>query len=127
MYVLLVDDEAELASALAERLQLRGIDADWVTGGDEALERAGAKCYDLAVLDIKMPKIGGLELKSRLQVICPQMKFIFLTGYGAEKDFNETAGPVGEACCLFKPVDIQMLIARMQDLLFERGGTDDRD
>ena len=69
MRVLLVDDEADLASALAERLDMRGIEADWVDSGQEALERVAQSRYDLAVLDLRMPKIGGLELKARMQAL----------------------------------------------------------
>lgn len=122
MYVLLVDDEEELASALAERLSMRGIEADWVTSGEEALQRVKTRKYDLAVLDMKMPKIGGLELKTLLQAECPELKFIFVTGYGSEKDFKEVVSQSGEACYLVKPVDIQLLVQRMQDLIKGSGG-----
>ncbi len=123
MRVLLVDDEADLASALAERLDMRGIDAEWVTTGSEAMARAAAKKYDLAVLDVKMPKIGGLALKEELQKIDAQMKFIFLTGYGSEKDFEKISCDAGEACYMIKPVDIQDLVGLMQKLTQSRGET----
>ena len=60
MRVLLVDDEEELVSALAERLLLRDIEVEWFTTGSAALERVESGCFDLAVLDMKMPKISGL-------------------------------------------------------------------
>lgn len=116
MRVLLVDDEADLASALAERLDMRGIEADWVNSGQEALERAAESRYDLAVLDLKMPKIGGLELKARMQALYPHMRFIFLTGYGSEKDFQTVACESGEQCYLVKPVEIEDLIRLMREL-----------
>jgi len=122
MRVLLVDDESDLTSALAERLDMRGIDADWVSTGQEALARAAAGHYDLAVLDLKMPKIGGLELKARMQALYPHMKFIFLTGYGSEKDFEAVAGESGEKCYLVKPVEIEDLIRLMNDLIKKSGG-----
>lgn len=116
MDVLLVDDEEELASALAERLNMRGIDTDWVTTGDEALQKVASKHYDLAVLDMKMPNISGLELKAQLQARVPGLQFIFVTGYGSEKDFEQVACQSGEACYLVKPVDIKLLIQRMHEL-----------
>jgi DNA-binding response OmpR family regulator len=122
MRVLLVDDESDLASALAERLDMRGIEADWVSSGQEALARAAAGHYDLAVLDLKMPKIGGLELKVRMQALYPHMKFIFLTGYGSEKDFEAVACQAGEKCYLVKPVEIEDLIRLMNDLTKKSGG-----
>ena len=122
MRVLLVDDEADLASALAERLDMRGIEADWATTAQEALERAGSAHYDLAVLDVKMPKVGGLELRKQLHANYPQMKFIFLTGYGSEREFQQAACEAGEACYLVKPIDIQELIDRMNELVAQDGG-----
>ncbi len=122
MNILIVDDEEELASALAERLNMRGIKAQWVTTGDQALQQIASRRYDLAVLDMKMPGIDGLELKARLQWESPRLKFIFVTGYGSEKDFEAVACQAGEACYLVKPVDIQLLIQRMRALLEEPGG-----
>lgn len=122
MRVLLVDDEEELASALAERLNMRDIETDWVTTGEEALQKVDATAYDLAVLDMKMPRIGGLELKAMLQKRCPRLKFIFVTGYVSEMDFEEVACQAGEECYLVKPVDIKLLIERMNDLLGPEGG-----
>jgi len=122
MHVLLVDDEEELASALAERLNMRDIETDWVTTGEEALEKVQSTTYDLAVLDLKMPKIGGLELKALLQERSPELKCIFVTGYVSERDFEEVACQAGEECYLVKPVDIKLLIERMQDLMGGPGG-----
>ncbi len=122
MRILLVDDEQELSSALAERLNMRGIDTDWVTTGDEALRKAEAVRYDLAVLDMRMPMMSGMELKALLQARDPNLKFIFVTGYGSEKDFEAVACQAGEACYLVKPVDINLLIERMHDLLDGPGG-----
>ena len=126
MRVLLVDDEVDLASALAERLDLRGIEADWVTTAEAALEKAGAVEYDLAVLDVKMPKVGGLELRERLRRLYPQMKFIFLTGYGSEIEFKKASCQEGESCYLVKPADIGDLIQRMKDLLAHGDGGGDQ-
>ncbi|MGD8336531.1 MAG: response regulator [Desulfobacterales bacterium] len=123
MRVLLVDDEEELVSALAERLLMRDIDAEWFTTGTDALQRVEAGCFDLAVLDMKMPKISGLALREKLLAKCPAMKFIFLTGYGSEQDFASATTQVGTADYLVKPVDIEVLLGRMHELLDnERGG-----
>ena len=117
MHVLLVDDEEELTSALAERLNMRNIKTDWATSGEQALQKVSENTYDLAVLDMKMPGISGLELKALLQERSPGLKFIFVTGYVSEMDFEEVACQAGEECYLVKPVDITLLIERMNDLL----------
>jgi DNA-binding response OmpR family regulator len=124
MRVLLVDDEKEFVSTLAERLTLRGIDVEWTTGGHEALKLAEAGCFDVAILDVKMPAMGGLKLKGKLQEACPNMRFLFLTGYGAEKDFRAVSSQVGEDFCLVKPVDIDDLIGKIMAAFQGKEGTE---
>jgi len=121
MRVLLVDDEEQLVSTLAERLELRGIAAEWVTSSAAALERVQSEPFDLAVLDVKIPKISGLELKKRLQVIDPKMKFIFMTGHGSEDDFKIGAAEAGKDFYLVKPVKIEALIEKMNEVMKQRG------
>jgi DNA-binding response OmpR family regulator len=122
MKVLLVDDEKELVSTLAERLSLRGIHADWAASGEDALELAEAMAYDIAVLDVKLPRISGLDLKKRLQLKSPHTKFIFVTGHGSEDDFKVGSAEAGEGYYLVKPVNIEGLIEKMNDILKDTGG-----
>ena len=113
MNVLLVDDEEELVVTLAERLSIRDIDADWALSGEDALRMAADKHYDLAVLDMKMPKMNGLQLKVELHKRFQAMRFIFLTGHGSEEDFEAGASEAGDEYYLIKPVNIQELVAKM--------------
>jgi CheY-like chemotaxis protein len=109
MKVLLVDDEQKFALMLAKRLELRGVEIEVFFSGDKALDvvREG-KRFDVAVLDVKMPGIGGIELRRRLGVLDPRMKYVFLTGHGSESDYlvgaNEADG------YLPKPLKIEALI-----------------
>ena len=119
MRVLLVDDEEELVSALAERLSLRGIDADWVSTCHDALARVESQTFDIAVLDVKMPKMSGFELKERLHKKFPHMKFIFVTGHGSEADYETGAVEGGQDYYLVKPVKIELLIEKMKQILGE--------
>ncbi len=116
MRVLLVDDEEELVSALAERLNLRGVEAEWTTNGKAALQKAETERFDIAVLDIKMPKINGLELRDRLMKKYPHMKFIFLTGYGSEIDYLSVTEEDGDLIYLMKPIEIDILIDKIKQL-----------
>jgi len=117
MKVLLVDDEIELVSTLAERLSLRGIDVQWATTGADALTKAEHQLFDVAVLDVKMPKISGLALKEKLIKKYPKMKFIFCTGYGSEEDFGVISKQVGEEYYLVKPLDIEILVEKIKTVL----------
>lgn len=115
--VLLVDDEEELVSTMAERLALRGIDADWVTSCENALEKLETEKYDIAVLDVKIPRISGIELGQRLKEKDPGMKFIFITGHGSDDDFKAGSAEAGPGYYLVKPVDIEYLIKKMHEVL----------
>jgi DNA-binding response OmpR family regulator len=117
MKVLLVDDEHELVSTLAERLSLRGIQADWAISGEEAMRLAEKNPYDVAVLDVKIPGISGLELKRKLHSQRPDLKFIFMTGHGSEEDFRSCSAETADGCYLVKPVNIEDLIQKMNELM----------
>ena len=117
MRILLVDDEEELVTTMAERLSLRGIAADWVTSGEEALLQAEKETYDLAVLDVKIPRMSGLKLQAKLKEKCPGMKFIFVTGHGSEDDFKAGTAEAGAGYYLVKPVNIEALINKMKEAL----------
>jgi DNA-binding response OmpR family regulator len=115
--VLLVDDEIELVSTLAERLTIRGFEAKWTNTSADALKQVESEPFDVAVLDLKMPKTCGLDLKKVLCKKYPEMKFIFLTGYGSEEDFRVISDQIGAEFYLVKPVDIDVLIEKIKMVL----------
>lgn len=123
MRILLVDDEEELVSTLAERLTLRGIDADWAASGEEALALAAQYKYDVAVIDLKMPRISGIDLKKQLAVDHPRLQFIFMSGHGSASTFRSGVDEVGGVdYFLFKPVDINQLLSRVKELVERASG-----
>ena len=115
MKVLLVDDERKFATMLAKRLALRGIDIDYVYTGEEAIVKAGTQRYDVAILDVKMPGIGGIELEQKLKELDPCIKIIFLTGHGSKIDFE--AGSAKAECYLAKPIQIEQLILILREAI----------
>ncbi len=114
MKILLVDDEKKFVMMLAKRLALRGIDVDYAFTGDEALTKVKNNIYDVAILDVKMPGIGGIQLARKLKALVPGMKSIFLTGHGSEADF--TAGSAEAAYYLAKPLKIEELIETLHNV-----------
>jgi DNA-binding response OmpR family regulator len=109
MRVLIVDDEAELVSALAERLRLRGFDATGATSGDEALAQLAAAPCDVVVLDVKMPVLGGLEVLRRIKERHPALPVVLLTGHGSTHDADRGM-QLGAFDYLMKPVSINDLV-----------------
>jgi DNA-binding NtrC family response regulator len=112
--VLLVDDEEELVAAIAERLDLRGIGADYVTNGQAAIEKCRDKDYDLVVLDMKMPGLSGLETLEILAGEHLGMPFIMLSGHNEVRECQDTGS--SKVCFLVKPAKIDELLDTINEL-----------
>jgi len=113
MKVLLVDDEHEFVSTLAERLLMRGIEADDVTSGKDAILKATERSYDVVVLDLKMAGMGGIETMEKIRKIRPEAGFIILTGHGDRQE-HEKALSAGARFHLIKPLNIEVLIEKIK-------------
>lgn len=114
MRVLLVDDETEFVTTLAERLNLRQIQADIATDGESALRAIQSSPPDVLVLDLKMPGMSGLDLMREARALFPDMNVILLTGHGSTKEGIEGMN-MGAFDYMMKPVDIEALIRKMKD------------
>jgi DNA-binding response OmpR family regulator len=115
MKVLLVDDEVKFTVMLSKRLALRGIETDYVHTGEDALERVGQNRYDVAILDMKMPGISGIELQRRLLKVDPDLKVCFLTGHGSRSDFE--VGSAEAAWYMSKPLQIEELVRILEEVV----------
>lgn len=111
--VLLVDDEEDLSSVLAERLEIRGFAAVGVISSDEALKLIEQRKFDVVVVDVKMPGIGGLELMRRIKKSNPDTQVILFTGHGSHKE-GEQGISEGAFDCLIKPIKIEDLALKIE-------------
>ena len=111
--VLVVDDEDELVRALVERIRLRGIEADGVVSGREAIAAVEREPYDVAVVDVKMPGLGGLKVAEALRGRLPALEIIFLTGHGSEEDAEE-GRRLGAFDYVMKPVSLDALLRSLR-------------
>jgi DNA-binding response OmpR family regulator len=111
--VLIVDDEAELVTALTDRLNLRGFHAQGVTTGQEALTYLDNHPCDVVLLDVKMPGLGGLEVIQRIRSRWMSLEVVLLTGHGSAKDVEEGMA-LGAFDYLMKPVRIDDLVRVLQ-------------
>ncbi len=112
--VLLVDDEREFVTTLAERLEIREITASVAFDGSEAMKLLEEKDFDVIVLDVRMPGFSGLELLKRIKAKLPGVPVILLTGHSATRDGIEGMR-LGAFDYMVKPVDIDVLVKRMQE------------
>ena len=114
--VLLVDDEEDFVSTLAERLGLRGIQAVFATEGEQALRLLEAETPQVVLLDVMMPGLGGLEVLKRIKARWTQLPVILLTGHGAKKEGDEGMR-MGAFAYLMKPVQIEELILKIHEAI----------
>ncbi len=78
--ILITDDEAGLRESLRDLLTIEGYDVTVTTNGVEAINKLQTDQFDVALLDIKMPKIDGFEVLRYIQQNCPFTQPIMLTG-----------------------------------------------
>jgi two-component system response regulator HydG len=81
--ILIVDDETVVRDSLGKWFSSEGYEAQPVAGGREALKSIQDKEYDVALLDIKMPGMDGMELQARLKEADPELAVIIMTGYAS--------------------------------------------
>ncbi len=110
--MLLVDDEVEFVSTLAERLILRGFDVQTEFGGEGALRRMESDTPQVVVLDRMMPGMGGMEVLEFIKTHYPGVPVILLTGQGPTDKGMEGIRS-GAFDFLMKPVSIQELIEKI--------------
>lgn len=107
-HILIVDDELPVRLTVRELLRRAGYDAAAVASGEEALELVRVQPVDLALIDLVMPGIGGLDLMRRLQEVAPDTVVIVLTARGSMETAIESLR-LGAHDYLTKPCDDQLL------------------
>jgi AmiR/NasT family two-component response regulator len=111
--VIIAEDEAIVRRDLREMLELEGYEVVADVGrGDEALEAIRALKPDLAVLDIKMPGLDGMEVARRLQAEAP-VAVVVLTAF-SQRTLVEEARDAGVMAYLVKPFQARELVAALE-------------
>ncbi len=81
--LLVVDDDPDFRGTVVRRFMRRGYQVQEASDGNEALDLAQRHSFDVAIVDMVMPGMGGLELLSRLKAQSPETEVILLTGQGS--------------------------------------------
>jgi DNA-binding response OmpR family regulator len=114
--LLLVDDEVGYLEVLSKRLSRRGFEVTAARSGAEAIRALRDRDFDLAVVDLKMEDIDGIELLKILRQMLPGLKVIMLTGHGSERAARDGLSQ-GAFDYLMKPVDLELLVERIRAAL----------
>jgi two-component system response regulator RegA len=110
--VLLVDDDEVFCSRLARALTDRGFDVRTAGDGAAAMAHAEADPPELAVVDLKMPGVPGLDVVRGLRALEPATRIVVLTGYGSIATAVE-AMKLGATHYLPKPADADQVLAAL--------------
>ncbi len=111
--VMLVDDEQEFATTLAERLRMRGLDTVTAFDGEDALKMIPSEKPDVVILDIMMPGMSGIQVLGKITELSPGTPVILLTGIGSTTE-GIAGMKNGAVDYLMKPLQIEELIEKIR-------------
>ena len=111
--LLLVDDEVHYLEVLKKRLDKRGILVTTASSGSEAIRVLRSNEFDVAVVDLKMDDMDGIEVLRVFKKMDSQLAVIILTGHGSEQAAREGIAS-GAYDYLTKPCELDELLAKIQ-------------
>ena len=120
MRVLLIEDDRMVGNAVEQALKDAAYAVDWVTDGETAIQAARSEAYELALLDLGLPKADGREVLRRLRSLGRKVPVIIVTARDGVDDRIEGLD-LGADDYLIKPFEIRELLARMRAVLRREG------
>ncbi|MCL6667174.1 response regulator [Streptomyces panaciradicis] len=116
--ILIVDDHEDTLYALESALAPLGYQLGRATSGDEALKQVLRGQVGLLVLDVRMPRVGGLEVVRYMRRVeqTQHIPVVLVTGFGSDHELTSAAFGLGVADLVMKPVDPWVLRTKVRYL-----------
>lgn len=114
--LIIIDDEKSIRDALRDILEYEGYEVDEAKDGEEGLELVKQNSYDVALCDIKMPKMDGLELLLKAAELGKGTQFIMISAYGNIENAVE-ATKRGAFDFIIKPPDLNRLLVTVRNAI----------
>lgn len=121
MRLLLVEDDAMIGEAIREGLRREGFTVDWVYDGESASQVLRTEAFDLLLLDLGLPRKGGLEVLTAARAHGHELPVLIITARDAVTDRVQGLD-AGADDYLVKPFDLDELAARIRALLRRKSG-----
>jgi len=118
--ILAIDDEKNIRHLLRNELTPEGFEVQTAKTGEEGLKLLGEQRFDLVLLDIRLPKMDGIEVLRRLKQKAPGTEVIMITGYGDIKTAVESM-KLGARDYITKPFKLSELIALISQFISPNG------
>jgi DNA-binding NtrC family response regulator len=117
--LLLIDDEKDFVNILAKRFKHRNIDVTKAFSGTEAIQALRENEFDVAVLDLKMEDMDGIEVLKIFKIMDPRLAVIMLTGHGSAES-AEQGLKLGAFDYLSKPCELEDLVQKIMQAFAQR-------
>ncbi len=114
--ILVVDDDETIRTTMKVILQDEGYQVDLAASGKEAIQKTQEKSYNIALLDIRLPDMEGVELLKLLKDGIPRTRKIMVTGYPSMQNAISALNKNADAY-LLKPVDVEKLLSTVKEQL----------
>jgi DNA-binding NtrC family response regulator len=114
--ILIIDDEKAIRTTLREILEYEHYEVDDATNGKEGLKMIAENAYDAVLLDIKMPKMDGLEVLGKIQEDNPDIPVLMISGHGNIETAVEAVRK-GAFDYISKPPDLNRLLISIKNAL----------
>jgi two-component system, OmpR family, response regulator len=111
--VLIIDDEPDFLETLVKRLKKRNLDASGVGSGEDALCAIENASFDVAILDMRMPGMDGIETLKEIKHKSPLTEVIMLTGH-ASVESGMQGMQFGAFDYMIKPADFEELFEKVK-------------
>jgi DNA-binding response OmpR family regulator len=114
--ILVIDDDATVRRSLEVALKKNGYDVDVAETGKEAIKKSKAKLYNLALVDLRLPDMDGIELLTAMREAAPKMVKIIITGYPSQENAIEAVNR-GADGYMVKPYTMEELLRKIKEQL----------
>ena len=114
--ILVIDDDENIRNTMKAMLENEGYIVDLAATGSEAIEKTQKTAYNLALLDIRLPDIEGVELLKLMKDTVPRTRKIMVTGYPSMQNVITALNKNADAY-LIKPVNVEKLLATVNEQL----------
>ena len=114
--ILIVDDDEGSRKSLALILGEKGYDVEMAETGREAIEKNQKRSFDVALLDVRLPDVGGIELLTLLRETHPNTMVIMVTAYASVETARQALNE-GASAYITKPLDMNEVLARVREAL----------